>query len=238
MIPVLLRDLARRLPLVLGLAVIAYLLEPAFHEHGVTLVGAGAPTHPAGISATVANLALFAALVLLGGFISADRRHGYAAIHLSHPTHPLALYGLRWLLGTLLALAAAAVFLVVAQLLAWGQLRVGGVAILFALAAVLAYGGLLAFLSAVLPRADGWVAALIYFATYFWWFFLNLGVEPLPLALRHAVSLLLPPHHAFESIYLGAVSDRIAWDPLVFSAGYGIFWLVLAGAVLLRREWG
>jgi len=234
---VLLRDLARQLPLVLLLALVAYLLEPGFHEHGVSWVGAAAAAHPAGISATVANLALFSVLILLGGFISSDRRHGYAAIYLSHPAHPLAFYGLRWALGVLLALAVAGAFLVVGQLVAWGELRVGGVALLFALAAALAYGGLLAFLSALLPRADGWVAALVYFATYFWWFFLNLGLEPFSRPLRQAISLILPPHHAFESIYLGAVGERIAWDPILFCAGYGIFWLILAGALLLRREW-
>jgi hypothetical protein len=236
-IAVLLRDLARRLPLVAGLAVVAYLLEPGFHEHGIVVGGSAASIHPAGISATVANLALFSTLLLLGGFISTDRSRGYAELHLSHPASPLALYGLRWALGVLLALGVAAIFLVVGQLLAWGELRVGAVALLFALAAVLAYGGLLAFLSAVLPRADGWTAALLFLATYLWWFVLGLGAEPLPRLLRQAVSLLLPPHHAFEALYQGAVSERMAWDPFLFSAGYGIFWLILAGVVLRRREW-
>lgn len=241
MIPILLRDMAPRLLLVLLVALLLYALEPGFHQHEVLPAGelleVPPELGPLGIAATLANLAALAMLILLAGFVADDRRRGYYRIHLSHPVSPLALYGLRWLLAFALALGAAALFLVLGQLVAWGELRGGAAGLLLALLAALTYGGLLAFLSVVLPRGDAWAAVALYLLTFFWLQVLSLGAEPLTAGLRQAITLVLPPQTALQDVYVALLRGSIAWGAAAFVAGYGVFWLVAAGVLLRLREW-
>jgi hypothetical protein len=241
MIPILLRDMLPRLLIVVLAALMFYMLEPAFHVHdmpvGDVLVDIPPEFGPLGVSATLANLAGLSMLILLAGFVSNDRRRGYYRIYLSHPVNPLAFYGLRWVLAFGLALLSTALFLVVGQLAAWGELRGGAEGLGLAALAALVYGGIIAFLSVVLPRGDAWVAVIVYFFTFFWIQLLALGAEPLIAPLRQVISFVLPPQTALQDIYGALLVGTTAWGAVAFVVGYGVFWLVAAGLLLRVREW-
>jgi hypothetical protein len=237
-IPILLRGMLPRLALVALLCVAFFFLEPGFHTHA----------EPAseefrldlgymGLAASLANLAGVSMLVLLGGFVSNDRRQGYYRLYFSHPTRPIAFYGLRWGMGLLLSLAAAAVFLVVGQVAAWGRFEGGWIGLYLALLAAVAYGGMIAFLSVALSRGDAWVALVLFLFNYFWWQASLLGVQPLPPVLSDLVSILLPPQLALNDVYDGLLRGEIAWGASAFAAGYGVFWLLVAALLLRLRDW-
>lgn len=238
MIPVLLRGMLPRMLLVALLGLAFYQLEPGLHRHdeGVPddfFLDLGA----LGISATLANYAGLAMLVLLGGFVSTDRRQGYYRLFFAHPTRPLAFYGLRWLLGLAIAMAAAALFLVLGQVVAWGGFEGGWSGLWLAFLAAVAYGGLIAFLSVALPRGDAWVALVLFVFNYFWLQAVALGAQPLPGMLNDLVPLLLPPQLALSDVYDGIVRGETAWGASAFAAGYGVFWLTVAGVMLRLRDW-
>ncbi len=239
MIPILLRGMLPRLVLVALAGVMFYLIEPGFHQHAGEVVpeefrlDLGA----LGISASLSNLSAVAMLLLFGGVISSDRREGYYRMYFSHPTRPLAYYGLRWGLSLVVAVAASAVFLVLGQLAAWGRFEGGWSGIYLALMAAIAYGGLIAFLATVLDRGDVWVALILFFLTYFWFYAVTLGVAPVTGAAGDFLSLLLPPQIALEDIRDGILRGEIAWGPSLFATGYGVFWLLIAGLMLKMRDW-
>ncbi|HET7276386.1 MAG TPA: hypothetical protein VFI91_14550 [Longimicrobiaceae bacterium] len=237
MIPIFLRDLALRLVLVVLAGIMFYLLEPAFHYHGPVAADLSAQLSAGGIAATLANLAGLSMLILLAGFISTDRRRGYYRIYFSHPTRPLVFYGVRWLLALALAMGAAAIFLVLGQFAAWGEFRGGLGGLWLALLSALAYGGLIAFLSAALPRADGWVAVLIFLFTYFWLQAISLGATPLTAPIRQILNFILPPQTALQDIYIAVIGSGTAWGAAAFVFGYSVFWLVVAALLLRLREW-
>lgn len=237
MIPILLRGLLPRLGLVALLCVAFFFLEPGFHTHEGASEEFSLDLGAMGISATLANLAGLSMLVLLGGFVSNDRRQGYYRLYFSHPTRPIAFYGLRWGLGLLLALVAAALFLVIGQLAAWGRFEGGWSGLYLALLAAVSYGGMIAFLSVALTRGDAWVALVLFLFNYFWLQAVSLGVQPLPPLLNDAVSLLLPPQLALSDVYDGLLRFEIDWGASAFAAGYGVFWLLMAGLLLRLRDW-
>ncbi|HEU0053839.1 MAG TPA: hypothetical protein VFQ39_11715 [Longimicrobium sp.] len=237
MISVFFRMMAPRLVLVALIGWLFYLLEPAFHQHEVAERGLEAAFGVYGLSATLANFAGLSVLVLLAGFIAGDRRRGWYRIFFAHPTRPLAFYGVRWVMAVVMAVAAAAVFLVVGQLAAWGSFDGGWIGLHLALLSAIAYGGLVAFLSALLPRGDSWVSIVIFFIAFFWLQWLQLGAEPLPPLPRDIVTLLLPPQTALQDVYDGILRGEINWAASAFAAGYGAFWLVLAAAMVRWREW-
>lgn len=238
MIPVFLRALLPRLALVALVGLMFYFLEPAFHQHDVP-AGAEVAVELGvrGLSATLANLAGLSVLILLAGFISADRRHGYYRMFFAHPTHPLAFYGVRWALAVVVAVAAAAVFLVVGQLAAWGEVRGGWGGLWLAFLSAVAYGGLIAFLSAALPRGDTWVAIIVFLFTFFWLQWLQLGAQPLPVPLMDALGLVLPPQTALQDVYDGLLRNTVSWGASTFVLGYGLFWLTLSALLVRYREW-
>jgi hypothetical protein len=233
-IEVMLRDLRGRLALVLLLCVILYFLEPGFHDHGPVDPELASEMGPLGVSATLAYLAGLAMIVLLAGFVSTDRREGYGAILFSHPTSPLAYYGLRWGLAVALALVAALVFLLLGQMVAWGEVRGGGAGMLLPLLTALIYGGLMAFFSTVLRRGDAWVVFLLFLPTFFPQL-LALLEGALPAGVHALLLFLLPPQGALQEVYRGLLLGDVVWPAAVFAAGYGIVWLALAVAVLRMR---
>lgn len=240
MIGVLFKHLRWRLLGVLLAAWAFYLLEPGFHQHGPPPASPeeAAVLAPSALSFTLSNLAGLAMVILLAGFISEDRRRGYYRLYFSHPTRPLAFYGLRWALSYALALLAAALFLVFGQLLAWGEMRVGGEALLQPALFALVYGGLMAFFSAALGRADGWVALVIFFATDFWYSdWVQVALQPFTPGIRGLIGFLLPPHLALTDVYGGIVAGYVAWGAVGYIAGYGLFWLILAALLVRFREW-
>jgi hypothetical protein len=237
-IPILLRGLLPRLALVALLCVAFFFIEPGFHTHAAEASEEfSLDLGYMGIAASLANLAGVSMLVLLGGFISNDRRQGYYRLYFSHPTRPLAFYGLRWVLGLLLAMVAAALFLVIGQWAAWGRFEGGWSGLYLALLAAIAYGGMIAFLSVALPRGDAWVALVLFLFNYFWLYAVSLGVQPLPPVLNDAVSLLLPPQLALTDVYDGLLRGEIVWGASAFAVGYGVFWLLMAGLLLRLRDW-
>jgi hypothetical protein len=238
MIPILLRGMLPRLVLVALLCIATFFVEPGFHAHeAVVAEDFQLDLGAIGISATLAHLAGLSMLILLGGFVSNDKRQGYYRLYFSHPTRPIAFYALRWGLGLLLALLAAAAFLVFGQLAAWGRFEGGWTGLYLALLAAIAYGGLIAFLSVALSRGDAWVALALFVFNLLWLQAINLGVQPLPGWLNDAVSILLPPQLALSDVYDGLIRGEIVGGASAFALGYGVFWLLVAGLLLRLREW-
>lgn len=235
MIPILLRDIRGRILFLIAALALLVWQEWETHQHAVaTTVELG----PLGLSAPMSYLAGFAVIVLLAGFISTDRREGFTRLYFSHPTSPLAFYALRWGLSLAVAMAFSLVFLFVFQLIAWGEFRGGGSGIALALANALIYGGLMAFLSAALPRGDAPIALFLFFSTLF----------PQPLnallgivgpGLRQLALFVLPPHNtSLQQLYLSILDGGLSWGALLFCAGYGLVWVTFAGIVLSVKEWG
>ena len=134
-------------------------------------------------------------------------------------------------------MAAAALFLVIGQLAAWGRFEGGWSGLYLALLSAIAYGGMIAFLSVALTRGDAWVALVLFLFNYFWLYAVSLGVQPLPPVLNDAVSILLPPQLALSDVYDGLLRGEIVWGASAFAAGYGVFWLLMAGLLLRLRDW-
>lgn len=235
MIAVMLADLRWRIAALLPLAVVLYALEPGFHQHeefDPTAVALG----PLGVSATLSYLAGLSMIILLGGFISADRRAGYSRLLFAHPTSPLAYYGVRWTLAYLISLGSALIFLLVGQAIAWGEIRGGWPGLVLPALSALVYGGLVTFFSVILRRGDAWLAFLFFLPTFV--------PELLTLALgradplvRQAILLLLPPQNALQEVWNGLLFENFAWGPAAFAAGYGALFLVTAAALLKLLEW-
>lgn len=239
MIPILLRNMLPRLALVALLGVAFYMMDPGLHQHAEEAIPEEFALNLGsfGLAATLSNLGGFSMLVMLGGFISHDRRQGYYRMYFAHPTRPLAFYGLRWVLALVAVMLACTVWLVVSQLVAWGEFEGGWRGLYMALLAAIAFGGMIAFLSVALPRGDTWVALVLAVFNYFWLYAVSIGVRPLPKLLNDAVSLLLPPQLALADVYDGLLRDQIAWGPSAFVVGYGLFWLLVAGLLLKLRDW-
>ncbi|HSU14253.1 hypothetical protein [Longimicrobium sp.] len=217
-----------------------YLIEPSFHVHAAA--GSADYVPPGEIAFTLANLAAASMLVLLTDFISGDRRRGYFRIYFSHPTRPVSFYALRWTVAYAVTMLIVCAFFILAQLAAWGEIRAGVGSLAQPALFALIYGAVLAFFSVVLPVGDGAMVLSIYFLTDLWLGILGMFEEaqlapPGPFLLRQAVSFVLPPHLALRDAYDLVVTGGSPWAPVSFAAGYGVFWLALAGLLLWRREW-
>ena len=237
MIPVFLRELLPRLPVVAFTAWVLYLLEPGFHVHEAPGPEQALEMGPLGVSATLSYLAALAVVILLAGFVSTDRRRGYAHLFFSHPVSPLVFYGVRWAVAVAVALAVCVLFLVGAQLVAWGAFRGGWSGLGLALLSALVWGGLMAFLSAALPRGDAWVAAVAFLPTFIpqALALVQRGINP---GGYHLLLFLLPPPWAFQDVYEWTLQGTPAWGAAAYALGYGLFWLGLAALLLRVREWG
>lgn len=238
MIPLLLWQLRWRLLALAGAAFLFYLAEPGLHTHDLDPTDVGGLLAPTGIAFSAANLAGLSMIVLLAGFISAHRRRGYYRLQFSHPTRPEAFYALRWAVALVLSVAVSAAFFYLGQLAAWGELRVGGQFLLQAALLAVMYGGLMAFLSAVLPAGDAPAGAALYFVTAFWLeVTVDWGISLAGGALSQAIAFLLPPHSAATDVYSGLLMGTVAWPAVLFCLGYGLFWMIAAGLLVRLREW-
>jgi hypothetical protein len=239
MIRLALQSMWRRIPVLIGVAFVFYLLEPGFHNHELPAgTGLNDLTNPAGLTFTLSNLAALCMVVLLAGFISGDRRHGYYRLLLSQPVDPLAMYAVRWVLAYGISMVMTAAFMVLGQLAAWSGLRVGAESLVqpFIFAAI--YGAIVAFLSALLPRWDAPLAVALYFASDIWaWLVRDLGAEPFTPFIRQVITFALPPHGALEAIYEGMLSGAVAWSAVAYACGYALFFLLVSAALLRLREW-
>lgn len=235
MIAVMLRDLRWRLVPVAALSVVLYFLEIGFHQHEDFTLDAVA-LGPLGVSATLAYLAGLTMIILLAGFMSDDRRNGYTRLFFSHPTRPLAYYGLRWAIAYVTALAVAAAFLVVGQLIAWGTFYGGWRGMLMPALSALIYGGLMAFFSATLPRGDAWIVFLLFLPTFFPQI-LTLGLANASSTVRQVILALLPPHGALQDVWDGILIGETAWWGIGVAVGYGLLFLIAAALITNLREW-
>lgn len=237
MIPIILHDLRWRIALLAVIAWLLYLLEPGFHQHGELPPEEAVALGAVGVSASLSYFAGLAMIVLLAGFVSTDRREGFTRIAFSHPTRPLALYGVRWAVSLAIAIGGAAVFLVVGQMVAWGEVRGGWSGLLLALVSAIVYGGLMAFLSTALPKADAIVAFLLMAVPTFLPQLFALALAGAPPAVRQIVLVALPPQGALEAIWQGLLASTVAWSAVGYAVGYGAIWLLAAGALLHARDW-
>ncbi|HYW08072.1 MAG TPA: hypothetical protein VE913_14010 [Longimicrobium sp.] len=238
MIAALLRVMRWRVAVLLLAAVLFYIGDPGLHEHVEEVDDVAELLAPTGLSFTVANMAALSMVVLLAGFISADRRRGYYRLAFSHPTRPMAFYALRWGMALALSMGLATAFLVVSQLVAWGTMRVGFSFLLQGFLLAVAYGGIMAFCSALMPRGEGFVAVGLFFLTDLWLTLLaEAPTPPFAPATRALVSFILPPHTAVSDVYTGLLSGFVAWGGVAYAVGYGLFWLALAALLVRVREW-
>ncbi|HET8655237.1 MAG TPA: hypothetical protein VFL93_06960 [Longimicrobiaceae bacterium] len=235
MIEVILRDLRWRVLLVALAGLVFFLWELSVQHEAV--VGT-AEMGPEGISAPAAYLAGLAMIILLAGFVSTDRREGYARLFFAHPTSPLALYGLRWIVSYVIAVGAAVVLFLALQLYLWGEFRGGGPALLLPALVALVYGGLMAFLSGLLRGGDAVVALLLYLPTLLPPGVIEFAAGIAGTTAKQVILLLLPPQStALTTVYQGLVEGgNIAWGAVAFVLGYAVVWLALGVLLVRLRE--
>jgi hypothetical protein len=238
LIPVLLRQLRPRIVALLFIGCMFYLAEPAFHSHDVEPTSIEEILAPTLISLSAANYAGLAVTILLAGFIGNDRRRGYYRLQFSHPTRPLAFYALRWALSLAIAMSLAMLFLMLGQLVAWGEVRVGLQFTAQAFTFAMIYAGIAAFFSALLEKGDLAATVAIFFVAAFWIEAVQSWTnQPFTPGLRRLISFILPPHTAATDVYNALLSGGVAWGAAAYALGYGLFWLILAGLLVKYREW-
>jgi hypothetical protein len=235
MIPVIVKELRWRFVLLLAVAGILYVYEPAFHQHEGRDPGAVA-LGPLGISSTTAHLASMAMIILLGGFISADRRAGHTRLFFAQPLAPITYYGTRWLVAYIISLGSAVLFLVLGQLIAWGQFEGGFSGLILPAVTALIYGGLIAFFSVVLNKGDTWTVFLLFLPTLIPEI-LSLGLSRVHVVLRQVLLLLMPPNGALQRLWEGMLLGTFSPGALIYATIYGLAFLGAAALILRQREW-
>lgn len=178
---------------------------------------------------------LIATLVLLAGIVSNDRSTGHARIYAVRPTSPLTLYGARFLVLAATAFVLCAVLLPTFDLLLLGTWA-GPATLVLILANVLAFGGLVTFLS-VCTRADAWIALFLALAALVWNALRTADKLTIPIGARDFITFLLPPQAAMLRLE-GAFGtlQPIPWDAFWLVTGYGLVLLTCAGIILRQRE--
>ncbi len=236
MIAVVLRDLRWRILLLLLTAFLFYSYEPGFHQHD-GFSDEAAALGPLGISATLSHFAAIAMIILLAGFVSAERREGYSRIVFSNPTSPLAYFGLRWVIAYAIAIISAVFFLVFGQVVAWGAFLGGWQGMVLPLLSALVYGGLMAFFSTVLPRGDAVFVFSLFLLPIFFPQLLSTALGNLTVPARRLISAMLPPQTALAEVWEGLLLGGFPWGAAAFAAAYGTVFLVAAAIILRLREW-
>lgn len=183
----------------------------------------------------VGRLPLIAVLVLMAGLVSDDRDSGLARLVAVRPLSPVVVYGTRFALLSAIAFALCAIVMPGFDLLMLGEWAGAGTIVLIA-AYLVAYGGLVAFLS-VWTRGDAWVALILALIALLWSALDRAAVMPVAPALADLIGFLLPPQPALLELE-GAFGELepIPWDAFAYCIGYGAFFLVLAGLSLAHRE--
>jgi hypothetical protein len=185
---------------------------------------------------TIGRFPVIAVLVLAAGVFSADLASGQARLLAVRPASLARIYGVRLLAQVALAFLLSALLMPAFDLLLLG--RWAGPATLVLIAAyVIAYGGLVAFLS-VLTRADAWVALALALLSILWATLRSSGfLTGAPALARELITFVLPPQGAFfqlESAFSGVAP--IPWGAFAFAAGYGFLFLALSALLIARRE--
>lgn len=181
------------------------------------------------------RLPLIAVLVLMGGMISDDRDSGLARLIAVRPVSPVAVYAIRFAVLALIVFVVCGVVMPAFDLLMLGEWA-GPATLVLILAYILAYGGLIAFLSAW-TRGDAWLALMLAILAIVWSAFDRAAALPLAPELSRIVGFVLPPQPAlFQLEAAFAELEPIPWDAFAFAAGYGLFFMVLAAVSIRRRE--
>jgi hypothetical protein len=234
-IEIVLRDLRWRFALVVVAWLLFFMSELSVQREAVVATG---ELGAAGLAAPAAYLAGISMIILLAGFVSTDRREGYTRILFSHPTRPLALYGLRLGVAYALSLTAAVALFFALQAYLWGEVRGGAMALVLPALTALIYGGLMAFFSTALRSGDAVVALLFYLPTLRPPALLEIATGFLGRTIAQIVLLVLPPQTtALTTLYQTLLGGEMAWVAAAFAAGYALFWLMLAVLVLRLRDW-
>lgn len=181
------------------------------------------------------RLPLIALLLLMGGVISGDRVNGLARLVHVRPTSPVVVYATRFTLLAAITFVACAIVMPAFDLLMLGEWAGPATLVLIA-AYVVAYGGLMAFLSAW-TRGEAWLVLLLAMLAIVWSALERAAALPVAPALAGLLGFLLPPQPALFALE-GAFAELqpIPWDAFLFCVGYGLFFLVLAGLSVWRRE--
>lgn len=185
---------------------------------------------------TLGRFPVIAILVLAAGVFSADLHSGQVRLLAARPASLARIYGARLLTHAALAFLLSAILMPAFDVLLLGQWAGPGTLVLIA-AYVIAYGGLVAFLS-VLTRADAWIALALALLSIVWATLLSSGfMTGAPALARDVITFLLPPQGAFfrlEGAFAGL--EPIPWAAFAYAAGYGLLFLALSGVLIARRE--
>ena len=183
----------------------------------------------------IGRLPLIALVILMAGVVSDDRASGVARLIAVRPVSPVVVYGVRVALIGAIAFAISALVMPLFDVLMLGEWAGPATLVLIA-AYVIAYGGLIAFLS-VWTRGEAWLALLLAIVAIVWSAFDRAAVIPVAPLLADAIGFLLPPQPALFALE-GAFAELepIPWDAFAFCVGYGAFFLLLGGLSLRWRE--
>lgn len=183
----------------------------------------------------IGRLPLIAVLVLMSGMIADDRSNGLARLIAVRPVSPIVVYGVRFALLAAITFLVSAIVMPLFDLLMLGEWAGPATFVLIA-AYLLSYGSLLVFLSAW-TRGDAWIALLLAIVSISWAALDRVGFLPVAPALADAIAFVLPPQPAlFQLEGAFAELEPIPWAAFLYCAGYGVFFLTLAGVSVARRE--
>ena len=178
---------------------------------------------------------LLATLVLMSGVISADDAAGHRRLLATRPVRPQIVYGLRFLALDALAFAIAAILMPLFDLIMLGQWA-GPATLVLILAHVMVWGSLVALFS-VFTTLDAWLALLAALFALVWAALSGAGMLPVTPLVAEIVTFVLPPQEqllALESAF--GELEPIPWGAFWFCMGYSAVALLLAGALVGRRE--
>jgi hypothetical protein len=184
----------------------------------------------------IARFPMIAALVLLSGVFSDDRSRGHARLYAVRPGSIMLRYGRRAAVLGLGAFLLSAVLMPVFDVLMLGAWT--GASIFAVIFAHIAVYGSLTVLFSVWTRADAWLALLAGAAALLWTALRQAdALVGVPVAIREAVTFLLPPQTAITAIEMAfAARLPVPVDALVYVTLYAALMLFLAGVGLRRRE--
>ncbi|MGH7551450.1 MAG: hypothetical protein ACREMQ_00305 [Longimicrobiales bacterium] len=184
----------------------------------------------------IGRFPLVAVLVLMAGIFSHDRADGTARLYFARPVSPIAVYGSRFTVLALLAFAISALLMPAFDVILLGQWAGPNTLVLIA-SYIIAYGGLVAFLS-LWTRADSWIALIMGIFAIAWHALRVAGVlEGAAPGVREIVSLILPPHGALFAIETAfAQMLPIPWEAVLVVGLYGTVLLLITALFVGQRE--
>ena len=179
---------------------------------------------------------IVATLVLTAGLFSTDVATGHVRLIATRPVALWRVYGLRLLVSCGIAFVICAALMPAFDVILLGRWAGPATFVLIA-AYIIAFGGLVAFLS-VWTRADAWIALALALLSLVWAALRRSAVlDGAPALTRDFIAFALPPQDAFFALE-SAFADvqAIPWDAFGYTAAYGAVFLILAGWFISKRE--